>query len=66
MRCRIQLAEYAYEIVHKSGVKNAIADALSRIGSVGALEGPTEIFTDKVKRQIVMNFTTHRWEVIEG
>jgi transposase InsO family protein len=34
MRWRIQLAEYDYEIVHRSGAQNANADALSRIGSV--------------------------------
>ena len=37
-RWRIQLAEYDYEIVHKSGSQNANADALSRIRSVGLLE----------------------------
>ena len=37
MRWRIQLAEYDYEIVHKSGIQNSNADALSRIGSVSAL-----------------------------
>ena len=56
MRWRIQLAEYDYEIDHNSGVQNTNADALSRIGSVGALEGPMEIFDDKVKWQILYEF----------
>jgi hypothetical protein len=43
MRWRIQLVEYDYEIVHKSGIQNTNADALSRIGSVGALEEQKEI-----------------------
>ena len=38
MQWRIQLAEYDYEIVHKSGIQNTKADALSRIGSVGAFQ----------------------------
>lgn len=53
MRWQIQLAEYDYDIVHKSGVKNTNADALSRIGSVGALEGPMELVSDQVKKQIL-------------
>ena len=56
MRWRIQLAEYDYEIVHKSGVQNTNADALSRIGSVGALEELTEISDEKIKRQILYEF----------
>ena len=56
LRWRNQLAEYDYEIVHKSGVQNTNADALSRIGSVCTLEGPTEFFDDKAKRQILYEF----------
>ena len=48
MQWGIKLAEYDYEIVHKSGIQNTNTDALSRIGSVDALEEPTEIFDDKV------------------
>ena len=55
MRWRIHLVDYDYEIVHKSVIQNTNADAPSRIGSVGALEEPTEIF-DKVKRQILYEF----------
>ena len=56
MRWRIQLAEYDYDIVHKSGIQNTNADALSRIGSVGALEGPMEVISDQVKKQILYEF----------
>jgi transposase InsO family protein len=56
MRWRIQLAEYTYEIVHKSGIQNTNADALSRIGRVGALEEQKEILDDKVKRRILYEF----------
>ena len=53
---RIQLAEYDYDIVHKSGVQNTNANVLSRIGSVGALEGPMEVVNDQVKKQILYEF----------
>jgi hypothetical protein len=56
MRWRIQLAEYDYDIVHKSGVQNTNADALSRIGSVGALEGPIEVISDQVKKRVLYEF----------
>jgi len=56
MRWQIQLAEYDYDIVHKSGVQNTNADALSRIGSVGALEGPMEVIIDQVKKQVLYEF----------
>jgi len=56
MRWRIQLAEYDYEIVYKSGVQNTNEDALSRIGSVRALEELTEISDEKIKRQILYEF----------
>jgi len=56
MRWRIQLAEYDYDIVHKSGVQNTNADALSRIGSVGALERLMEVVSDPVKKQILYEF----------
>jgi hypothetical protein len=55
MRWRIQLTEYDYEIVRKSGIQNTNADALSRIGSVGALE-EQEISDDKVGKQILYEF----------
>ena len=42
--------------MHKSGVQNTNADALSRIGSVGALEGPTEVISDQVKKQVLYEF----------
>ena len=56
MRWRIQLAEYDYEIIHKSGFQNTNADAPSRIGSVGALEEQKEISDDKVRKQILYEF----------
>ena len=42
--------------MHKSGVQNTNADALSRIGSVGALEGPMEVISDQVKKQVLYEF----------
>lgn len=42
MRWRIQLAEYDFEIVHKSGSLNTNADALSRMGNINATEGQTD------------------------
>ena len=56
MRWRIQLAEYDYEIVYKSGTQNTNADALSRIGSVGALQEQEEIPNDKMRKQILYEF----------
>ena len=56
MRWRIHLAEYNYEIVHKSGVQNTNADALSRIGRVSALERPVEVADDKTKKEILYEF----------
>jgi hypothetical protein len=56
MRWRIQLPEYDYEIVHKSGIQNTNADALSRIASVGALGEQKEIPDDKMRKQILYEF----------
>jgi len=56
MRWRIQLAEYEYEIVHKSGIQNTNADALSRIGRVGALGERKEFPDDKMRKQILYEF----------
>jgi len=56
MRWRIQLAEYDFEIVHKSGSQNTNADALSRIGRVSTIEeqmGPPD---DKTRKQILYEF----------
>lgn len=55
MRWRIQLAEYDYDIVHTSRVQNTNADALSRIGSIGAL-GPMEVVGDQMKKQVLYEF----------
>jgi hypothetical protein len=51
----LDLSEYDYEIVHKSGAQNANADALSRIGSVDRVEDPPAM-TDKSKRAILHEF----------
>jgi hypothetical protein len=56
MRWRIQLAEYDYEIVHKSGSQNTNADGLSRMSSVGTIEEQREIPDDKRKREILYEF----------
>ena len=61
MRWRIQLAEYDYETVHKSGIQNANADALSRIGCVGALGEQKEIPDDKMRKQILYEFHAYGW-----
>jgi hypothetical protein len=50
------LAEYNYEIVHKSGSQNTKADALSRIGSVGTIEGQTDIPDANPIKQMLYNF----------
>ena len=55
MRWRIQLAEYDYEIIHKSGARNANADALSRIGCVDKVEDPSAT-PDEDKRAILHEF----------
>jgi hypothetical protein len=44
------------EIVHKSGIQDTNADALSRIGSVGAVEEQKEISDDKVRKRILYEF----------
>jgi hypothetical protein len=54
MRWRIQLAEYDYEIVHKSGAQNANADALSRIGCINKVEDRTGVL-DKSKRKAILH-----------
>jgi len=56
MRWRIQVAEYYYEFFHKTGFQNPNADALSRVGSVGALEEQKEIPVDKVRKKILYEF----------
>jgi hypothetical protein len=50
------LAEYDYEIVHKSGSQNTNVDALSRIGSVGTIEEQTDIPDAKARKQILYEF----------
>jgi transposase InsO family protein len=56
MRRKIQLAEYDYEIVHKSGSHNTNADALSRIGSVGKIKEQTDIPDENTRKQILYGF----------
>ena len=56
MRWRIQLAEHDFEIVHKSGVLNTNADALSRMGNINAIEGQTDTPDEKTRRQILYEF----------
>ena len=56
MRWRIRLAEYDYEMVHKSGSLNTNADALSRIGRVGAIEEQTDTPDEKTRKQILYEF----------
>jgi len=53
MRWRIQLAEYDYEIVHRSGAQHVNADALSRIGSVSKVKDQTGV-PDKSKRRAIL------------
>ena len=55
-RWRIQLAEYDYKIVHKSGSQNANANALGRIRRVGVLEKHREVTDEKVKHQILYEY----------
>lgn len=56
MRSRIQLAEYDFEIVHKSGSQNTNADALSRIGRVSTIEEQMDPPDDKTRKQILYEF----------
>ena len=51
MQRRIQLAGYEYEIVHKRGSQNTNANALSRIGSVGRVNGRTDIPDKNTKKR---------------
>ena len=52
----IQLAEYDYEIVHRSGAPNAKADPLSRIGSVNKVEDRTDVPEESKMRPILHEF----------
>ena len=52
MRWRIQLAEYAYEIVHRRGAQNTNADALSRTGSINEVEDRSPAPEESMRRAI--------------
>jgi hypothetical protein len=56
MRWRIQLAEYDYEIVHRSGAQNANVDTLNRIGSVNKVEDKTGVPDESKIRAILHEF----------
>jgi hypothetical protein len=56
MRWKIQLAEYDYEIINKSGSQNTNADALSRIGSVGKIKEQMDIPDENMRKQILYKF----------
>ena len=45
------MAGYEYEIVHKRGSQNTNANALSRIGSVGRVNGRTDLPDKKTKKE---------------
>ena len=55
MRWRIQLAEYDYEIVHRSGAQNTNADALSTISSVNTVEEDLAVVPDEIKRKAILH-----------
>jgi len=55
MRWRIQLAEYDYEIVHRSGAQNTNANALSRISSVNTVEEDLADIPDESKRKAILH-----------
>ena len=50
------MAEYDYEIVHRSGAQNANADALSRIGSVNKVEDQTGVPDESKIRAFLHEF----------
>ena len=54
MRWGIQLAEYDYEIVYKSGAQNANADDLCRIGCINKVEDRAGV-PDKGKRRAILH-----------
>jgi hypothetical protein len=54
MHWRIQLAEYYYEIVQKSGAQNAIADTLSTIGCINKVEDRAGV-PDQSKRRAILH-----------
>ena len=56
MRWKIQLAEYDYEIIHKSGSQNTNADAVSRIGSVGKIKEWADIPDENTRKLILYEF----------
>jgi len=55
MRWRIQLTEYDYEIVHRSGAQNTNANALSRISSVNTVEEDLAGIPDESKRKAILH-----------
>jgi hypothetical protein len=54
MRWKIQLAEYDYQIIHKSGSQNTDADAL--IGSVSKIKEQTDIPDENTRKNILYEF----------
>jgi len=57
-RCRIQFAEYDYEITYRRGSQNTNADALSRIGSVSKGDDLSDGLMRTGRRKSFMNFMT--------
>jgi hypothetical protein len=64
MRWRIQLAEYDYEIVHRKGIQNTNADALSRIGSINKVEDRSPAPDESKRRAVLHEFHDSPWAVI--
>ena len=59
MRWWIQLSEYDYEIMHRSGAQNSKPEALSRIGSVNKVEDYGQMYPMRVREgQFYTNSTT--------
>ena len=56
MRWKFHLAEYDYEIIHKSGSQNTNADAVSRIGSVGKIKEWADIPDENTRKLILYEF----------
>ena len=56
MRWKFHLAEYDYEIIHKSGSQNTNADDLSRIGSVGKIGEQTDVPHENTRKHILYEF----------
>jgi len=57
-RCRVQLADYGYEITYRRGSQNTNADVLSRRGSVSKDDDVSDEFDEDRKKKYCVNFMT--------